>query len=202
MNRERLATIEYLKKQLELGLKPQWVITYHYYTPDEIKPNQKKSVWKTIPYYNYISKRRNDYDKIIEDNAHIKNVLLRDLFNINRPQEYWKYEFPNMIFFHEKGVNKLKYHTHLVLPDCKKYNDDQQLTLYMNSQLKMKVKCLSHYKIDITKIDNPIGILKYLNKETRTEHCSLDWKNSTFIQNTHAKNSTINNHIPKEEAKS
>lgn len=202
MNKEKLAIIEYLKKQLELGLKPQWVITYHYYTPDEIKSNQKRSVWRTIPYYNYISKRRTDYDAIIKDNSHIKNVLLRDLFQINRPDEYWKYEFPNMIFFHERGTNRLKYHTHLILPDCIRYNDDEQLTLYMNTKLKMKVKCLSHYKINITKIYNPLGILKYLNKETRTEHCSLDWKNSTFIQNKHAKNSTINNYISKEEAKS
>ena len=182
MNKEKISSTVYLKRQLELGLNPQWFITYHYFTPDEIKHNEKKSVWKAIPYYSYITKRRTDYDAVVKDTSHIRNVLYKDLYEIKRPEEYWKYEFPNVIFHHEKGKSQSKYHTHLILPECINHNEEKQLTLYMNSTFKKKVKCISHNRIHVEKIYNPSGILKYLNKETFKEHSSLDWINSNFIQ--------------------
>ena len=44
-----------------------------------------------------------DEDYFIEDTGQIKNVILKELYGIKRLNQTWKYEFPNLMFFYEKG---------------------------------------------------------------------------------------------------
>ena len=106
-----------------MGFDPKWMISFHYYHPVEqgtlIKETDKpldfgdrycfktkRDIWKEVPYYDYLVKRRNTEEKIYEDASQIKNVILKDLYGIKRLNQKWKYEFPNLFFFHEKGKPK------------------------------------------------------------------------------------------------
>ena len=179
MDREKLETELFLQQQLNLGFKPKWFITYHLFNPKENKLKSNKSVWKTIPYYNHYTNRRNDYDCIVEDTSQIKNIILKYLYGIKRLNQTWKYDFPNLFFFHELGIGA-QYHTHLLMPECN-YENLQVLEFIWNHKLKKKRKCFSKYKIHIREIDNPKIALDYVNKETSAKHNSLDYLNSHFI---------------------
>lgn len=179
MNREKFETELFLQQQLNLGFKPKWFITYHLFNPTENKLKSNKSVWKTIPYYNHYTNRRNDYDCIVEDTSQIKNIILKYLYGIKRLNQTWKYDFPNLFFFHELGIGA-QYHTHLLMPECN-YENLQVLEFIWNNKLKKKRKCFSKYKIHIREIDNPKIALDYVNKETSMKHNSLDYLNSHFI---------------------
>jgi len=180
MNKVKFETELFLNSQLELGFKPKWFITYHLFNPTENKISKNRSVWKSIPYYEYYDNRRNDYDAIVEDTSQIKNIILKYMYDIKRPNQDWKYDFPNLFFFHEKGLAKRQYHTHLLMPECK-YDSIQILDFIWNNKLKKKRKCFSKYRIHIREIDNPAIALEYVNKETSLKHNSLDYENSHFI---------------------
>jgi len=181
MNREKFETELFLLEQLELGFKPKWFITYHLFNPVENKIKSNQSIWNSIPHYEYYDNRRNDYEAIVEDTSQIKNIALKYLYDIKRLDQDWKYDFPNLMFFHEKGKVKRQYHTHLLMPKCK-YENKQLLEFIWNNKLKKKRKCFSKYHIHIREIDNPILALSYVNKETSMKHNSLDYINSHFIQ--------------------
>ena len=55
---------------------------------------------------NGLNYRRNDYDSLIDDTSQVKNVILKELYGIKRLNQDWKYDFPNLFFFQEKGKSK------------------------------------------------------------------------------------------------
>ena len=144
----------------------------------QIIGKEKNNVGSRV--YAIESNRRNDYDAIVEDTSQIKNIILKYMYDIKRPNQDWKYDFPNLLFFHEKGLAKRQYHTHLLMPECK-YDSIQMLEFIWNNKLKKKRKCFSKYNIHIREIDNPSIALEYVNKETSLKHNSLDYENSHFI---------------------
>ena len=180
MNKFQAETQRYLISQLDLGFSPKWFITYHLFNPSQNGIGKKQSVWKSIPHYEYYENRRNDYDAIVEDTSQIKNIILKYLYDIKRLNQDWKYDFPNLFFFHEKGKAKTQYHTHLLMPECK-YENKELLEFIWNNKLRKKRKCFSKYRIHIREIDNPTLALQYVNKETCMKHNSLDYQNSHFI---------------------
>ena len=199
-NQEQEETQLFLEQQLNLGFKPKWFVSIHYLHPNEmcwrkyenIKPlgfgsrigfQSKNGFWNEVEMDNALIARRNNYDKLIEDTSQVRNVILKSLYGINRLNQVWKCELPNLFFFHEKGKTKLQYHTHLLMPEenCK-FNSVEDLTSYFNSLIRKKRKCFSKWKkIHIREIDNPSKALSYVNKETNQFHNSLDYQNSIFI---------------------
>jgi len=194
-----IATLLYLHNQIQLGFDPKWLVSFHYQHPvehgkliketdklygfgDRYHLQTKRDIWKEVPYYNYLSKRRNTEEWIYNDASQIRNVILKELYGIKRLNQLWKYEFPNLFFFHEKGKSKLQYHTHLLLTSSNlRYNSEEELIDIFNNSIKKKRRCFSKWKIDITAVNNSKGIIGYLNKETNANHISFDPFNSIPI---------------------
>mgnify|MGYP003152678639 CR=1 FL=1 len=185
----------YLRKLLDTEvIKPRWLVTFHYSNDvDYIKPIKETDnefgykdrygyrcfgdLWKQ----NYKDKRRKNIDHIYKDSRQIKNIVLKYLYNIKRLNQYWKYNFPNILFFHELGKVKLQYHTHLILPDTTLYNTEDELRHTFNTAIKERSKSFSKWrKIDVEEIepDDKYSVIGYLNKETTSQHLSFDPINS------------------------
>lgn len=142
-----------------------------------------RGIWNEAPLYKYWEKKRNEEEQIIKDTQKIKCRILKKLYGIKRLDRTDKYEFPNLLFFHEKGKTKLQYHTHILLTR-KNLNTFDTDTLYniFDTCIKKETKCLSKWKtIDITPIVTPYNIMGYLNKETHSSHISFDFINSNPI---------------------
>jgi len=194
----------YLYQQLELGVDPYWFITFHYQHPTEhiktiretanafgfkdrigYKPKSKTSLWNEVASYNYWEYKRNDEDQVIKDASQIRNLILKYLYGIKRLNQTWKYTYPNLLFFHEKGKTKLQYHTHLLIPKTTNETSQEDLYDFFNTQVRKQRKCFSKWKsIDITPVENKYGVVGYLNKETTSKHISFDPYNSIPITTT------------------
>ena len=200
-NQEQYETAQYLMEQDTNEFQPCYLITFHYYHPDEndachLRHNDKttqrrfyKSLWRENPKDVFVRKRRlNEFD-LIKDHGQIKNVILKELYGVKRLDKEWKYEIPYMLFFYEKGKSKIKYHTHLLLsytPYFKsgawRRSNTETLEMAFNSRIKPKRKCFSKWKhIDIKKTNDTRGILSYCNKETTSTHLSIDYDNSNLV---------------------
>ena len=199
-NQEQDETQLFLEYQLSLGFKPKYFVSFHYYHSTETSwktIEEKKTLdfgnrigfkcrngfWNEVEIDKAIDRKRNDYDCIVKDTKHIKNTILKYLYGIKRLNQTWKYEFPNLFFFHEKGKVGLQYHTHLLMPEKNlKYKNEKDLYNYLNSNLRRKSNCFSKWKtIHIREIDSPLKAVSYVNKETNKFHNSLDYQNSHFI---------------------
>ena len=116
------------------------------------------------------------------------------MYIIKRLNQVWKYEFPNILFFHELGKVKLQYHTHLILPETTLYNTEEELKDVFNTAVRERSKCISKWKkIDVEEIepDDKYSVIGYLNKETTSKHLSFDPINSIV---------PVNNLLKKEES--
>ena len=205
---ERIATLKFLHDQVGKGFSPRWFITYHLFHPEEllkpIKETNKplghkdrygfeKNLWKYLPRYKYFDYRRSDKDEVEHDTRKVRNVLLRKGYGIKRLNQTWKYKVPQMIFAHELGKYKLRYHTHLLIPEINKSLNSVNSVENLFSYIRNKVRCMSKWKkikiIDLKEElklnqrndgDNTKFILGYLNKETHKNINSIDYKNSIF----------------------
>ena len=193
-NQTQYETSQYLMEQERLGFNPKYLVTFHYYHPDE---NRKKVItlkdskttfnevlWKESNKDKFIRQRRLDVDALIEDTGQIRNVILKELYGIKRLDQGWKYEFPNTLYFYERGKSHIKFHTHLLLPSKNlKYDSLEQLEFVFNNKIRHKRKCFSNWKrIHIEEVNNVRGALSYCNKETNTSDYSIDYQNSNPIK--------------------
>jgi len=190
-----IETLLYLNNQLDLGVEPKWIVSFHYQHPVEhckhLKETDKPFGFGdrygfnqlcSDAYYKYWSKKRNDEDQVYKDASQIRNNVLKLLYGIKRLNQTWKYNFPNLLFFHETGKTKLQYHTHLLLPQPKKYDTYEELYDVFNTTIRKQRMCFSKWKrIDITPVIDKYNIVGYLNKETTSKHISLDPFNSIPI---------------------
>ena len=204
-NQTQYETAQFLMEQEQDGFKPSFFITFHYYHPDEKdfshlrynnKTNEKRfynSLWREQPKHTFIRKRRLNEDCLIEDTKQTKNVILKELFGIKRLNQTWKYDFPNLLFFHELGKSRVKYHTHLLLSSTKYFssgawrnNSSVSLEDVFNNRIRKKRKCFSNWKkIHVEKVYDVRGALSYCNKETKTYNYSIDYTNSNPIKICH-----------------
>ena len=112
------------------------------------------------------------------------NLVLKYLYGIKRLNQTWKKKHPNLLFFHELGKLKLNYHTHLILPRTDLYKtkaDKQELQDTFNTSIKERCKSMSKFrKVDVQWIEpeDKYSVIGYLNKETTSNHLSLDPYNS------------------------
>ena len=189
-NQTQYETAQFLMEQEALGLNPSYFITFHYYHPDEVMKkendatNKCSGLWKENPKDKFIRNRRLDEDDLIKDVKQIKNVILKQLYGIKRLNQSWKYKFPNLLFFYEMGKSKIKYHTHLLLPNENlKYDNPKSLEFIFNNKIRKSRKCFSNWKkIDVEEVNNVRGALSYCNKETNLYNYSIDYHNSNFIK--------------------
>jgi len=190
----------FLNKQLLLGVEPKYMVTMHYQHPSELckpfketnKPfgfgdrygfKTKHNIWKEVPLYKYWEKRRNDLRQVLIDTQKVKCRIMKKLYGVKRMDRPDKYEFPNLLFFHEKGKTKLQYHTHILLPSRNLIsNDIVELLDIFNTSIRKGTECISKWKrIDITEVETPNNIMSYLNKETSATHTPFDFYNSNPI---------------------
>ncbi len=203
-NQTQYETAQYLMKQERLGFKPAFLVTFHYYHPDENrnkvltlrdgKTTFKENLWKECQKDKFIRQRRLDVDGLIEDTKQIRNVILKELYGIKRLNQTWKYEFPNTLFFYERGKSHIKFHTHLLLPRKNlKYDNIHLLEFAFNERIRRKRKCFSNWKeINIQEVSNVRGALSYCNKETTSNDYSIDYFNSNPIKQVCLKPKKVN----------
>ena len=192
-NQTQYETSQYLMEQERLGFNPKYLVTFHYYHPDENrnkvmilkdgKTTFKEQLWKESQKDKFIRQRRLDVDALIEDTSQIRNVILKELYGIKRLNQGYKYEFPNTLFFYERGKSHIKFHSHLLLPSKNlKYDDLQSLEFVFDTKIRKSRKCFSKWKkIHIEEVKNVRGCLSYLNKETNSSNYSIDYQNSNPI---------------------
>ena len=193
---ERIATLKFLYDQVGKGFSPRWFITYHLFHPEElIKPIKEtnrplghkdrygieKNLWKYLPRFKYFDYRRSDRDEVEPDTRKIRNLILRKGYGIKRLNQTWKYKIPQMIFVHELGKYKLKYHTHLLLPEINKSLNSVNSVENLFSYIRTKVQSISRWKhIKVEEVTDANYLLSYLHKETRKNINPIDYKNSIF----------------------
>lgn len=194
------AMLLYLEEQLSLGVAPKYMVTIHYQHPVEhTKPiretdkpygfrdrygiNTKRSIWNEVPMYNYWESKRNDWQQVVIDTKKIKCRILKRLYGIKRLNRTDKYDFPNLLFFHERGKTKLQFHTHILMPSNNLITDSiDELTNIFNTTIRAETKSISRWKhIDVEKVDTPKGAISYLNKETNSSSVAFDFDNSIPI---------------------
>ena len=192
-NQSQYETSQYLMEQERLGFNPKYLVTFHYYHPDENrnkvmilkdgKTTFKEQLGKESQKDKFIRQRRLDVDALIEDTSQIRNVILKELYGIKRLNQGYKYEFPNTLFFYERGKSHIKFHSHLLLPSKNlKYDDLQSLEFVFDTKIRKSRKCFSKWKkIHIEEVKNVRGCLSYLNKETNSSNYSIDYQNSNPI---------------------
>ena len=196
-NQYRYDSLLYLQEQLELGFDPKWLITYHYFTPEELLKVLRetendhgfrnrygsKNLWIQVVRDKWIKRRREELDWIIKDTSQIKNLELKHIYGVSRLNNLDKYNIPPMLFFHELGKVNLQFHTHQLMSHVpEEFNDQEVLEHLFNNKFRKKRKCFSMWKkIDISKVYEPKGIIDYLVKETNIKHLSLDHENSRII---------------------
>jgi hypothetical protein len=199
---KHIGVLQYLHKELELGFQPNKMITLHLKHPSERSKLIKETnnpygfkdrigytsygdLWKQVPEYKYYEKRRIEEDDTTKDIGKVKNLILKYLYGIKRPNQNWKYDIPNMIFFLEKGKVKLQYHIHLLIDDTNALSRNlQDQNEIMNTSVKERARCISkRNKVHIRQIDDPHKVISYLSKEIKGNHYSLDFINSNLIQN-------------------
>ena len=207
---ERIATLKFLHDQVGKGFSPKWFITYHLHHPEElVKPIQETNNpfgyknrygyeknllnWKYLPRYKYFDYRRSDKDEVEHDTRKIRNVLLRKGYGIKRFKKHRMREYPQMIFAHELGKYKLRYHTHLLIPEMSKRLNSVNSVENLFSYIRTKVHSISRWKkievVDLNEYcelnqrddgDNAKFMVGYLHKETRKNINPIDYKNSIF----------------------
>ena len=205
---ERIATLKFLYDQVGKGFSPRWFITYHLFHPEEllkpIKETNKplghkdrygfeKNLWKYLPRYKYFDYRRSDKDEVEHDTRKVRNVLLRKGYGIKRFNKHRVREYPQMIFAHELGKYKLRYHTHLLIPEINKSLNSVNSVENLFSYIRTKVQSISRWKkievVDLNEYcelnqrddgDNAKFMVGYLHKETRKNINPIDYKNSIF----------------------
>ena len=198
-----LGTFLYLREQINRGVTPKYLVTFHYQHPTEkiksIKETDRpygfgdrygfrnySNLWNEVSSYNYWASKRNDENQVVRDAGQIRNSVLKLFYGIKRLNQTWKNKYPNILFFHEKGKTKLQYHTHLLLPETRYYNCVADLIDIFNTTIRTTRKCMSKWKsIDVKQIANrdKYSVVGYLNKETTSKHISFDPFNSIPVLN-------------------
>jgi hypothetical protein len=193
--------LHYYRNQIDLGFNPNYMITYHLRHPterlrarretnnpvgfqDRIGFTSGGSLWNQVGYDNYINLRRNDEFDTSADNAKVKNLILKYLYGIKRPNQTWKYTIPPMVFVMEKGKVKLQYHIHLLLPkDGLIVDSMEDIEDVLNTSVRPRARCISRWKkMDVKELDDPIKSTDYLTKETNYKCCSLDFMTSNLLK--------------------
>lgn len=191
----RRGTIDLLEDQIKRGFRPQLMLTFHYGNPyergwDQNRRIQNRGTQTTSstpllldsPTGRGITISRNDIIKVSRDAKHIRNLLLRGVWGVQRLDKHEESQTP-MIFFHEKGREKIQYHTHVLVGGIpqSKLNENTLKSIWLR-EVAPKARCLSRTNsLDITNVDSSTRAIRYLTKEIRGDETVLDVEASCLI---------------------
>lgn len=184
----------FLQQQKRLGFHPKYMVSFHYRSPEETgwrgegqpsaittasRHKPRASVWNQINSYNYYDKRRNDFDSVSIDNKHIRSLIVRRHFGLQRLDK------PNqqtpLLFFLERGIGT-QLHAHLLIPKpIAAFDDVNALTTDWKGHITSHAKCISRQRPPhVLEISDETLAYSYLTKETCIDNLSLDVMASNF----------------------
>lgn len=190
------ATVDLVMDQIHQGFSPQWMLTYHLGNPYErgwrvienatrwgYKIPNDRMLWDSVGYDNSLLARRNDPIQVSKDTKHIRNLLIQHGWGITGSLKVHDHKSTPMIFVHERGRERIQYHTHLLigaLPDPLS-NANAIQSLWKNEILP-RAKCLSRTNsLHVETVTTARGIMEYLSKEIRERDINVDYEASCFV---------------------
>jgi hypothetical protein len=192
----RVATIQFLEDQQLRGFNPEWMITFHYASPDERGWNISQRTPSTgnplarsaplmlnRPKSQGIARARNDFFEVSQDAQHIRNLLQRAIWGIKRHEKIDEQQTP-MIFFHEKGGEEVQYHTHLLLGEMPvEFNTIESLEQVWKDHVIPKAQCLSRTNsVHIEFVEATTSAIGYLTKELQFRSEVVDYQASCLFR--------------------
>ena len=107
-NQTQYETAQFLMEQERLGFNPSYLVTFHYYHPDEVKKKELVSsingnefnhqLWNEKPKEQFARKRRLDEDALIEDHQQIRNgIRYKRRKEQNIKKKFHKYTYQSTI---------------------------------------------------------------------------------------------------------
>lgn len=188
----REATLDLLKAQIRRGFQPDWLITFHYASPIERgwngrctgipRPITAPSLYAQ-PTRTGIARARNDFFQVSRDARHIRNLLRRAIWGVKRQEQVDESETP-MIFFHEKGMMNIQYHTHLLLGSTPpEFKTIESIEAVWNGYVLPRAQCLSRTNsVDVRAAETPMRACGYLTKELRFRQEVVDYEASCLFR--------------------
>jgi hypothetical protein len=124
----KTASIDHVMSQIQWGFQPHWLLTYHYGNPYErgwrvIETSRRwgyrvprdHSLWNVVNHDKSLTAKRNDPILVSRDAQHIRNLMLQHTWGIQGDLRAHDRATTPMLFVHEKGLQRLQYHTHIVI---------------------------------------------------------------------------------------
>ncbi|MCP9818380.1 hypothetical protein KBZ18_02595 [Synechococcus sp. Cruz-9H2] len=196
-NQEQAQLRQFLEELLRAGFNPKYMVSYHPRSPEETGWHGKGqpaatsassrhrptiSAWNQVGSYEYYKRRRNDVDCMTTDNQHIRNLVMRRHYGIQRLNQDWREAPPPMLFFMEQGIG-VQQHVHLLLPQpLPQFDSAQSLTAEWKLYMTKHAKCLSRQRPPhVCSVTDAAGVMGYLTKETSSERLVLDVTASNFL---------------------
>jgi hypothetical protein len=184
----------FLQRQKQLGFHPKYMVSFHYRSPEETgwrgegqpsaittasRHKPRASVWNQVNSYNYYDKRRNDIDSVSNDNKHIRSLIVRRHFGLQRLDKL-NQQTP-LLFFVERGIGT-QLHCHLLIPKpLVAFDDVNALSTDWKGHITSHAKCISRQRPPhVLEISDGPEVYIYLTKETCIDHLSLDFMASNF----------------------
>ncbi|QPN56990.1 hypothetical protein I1E95_02080 [Synechococcus sp. CBW1107] len=132
--------------------------------------------------YNYYKRRRSDIDSMSTDNQHMRSLIIRRHYGIQRLNQAWRSAPPPMLFFVEEGKD-VQLHGHLLLPKpLGKYDSVECMTAEWKLYMTKHAKCLSRQRPPhVCSVTDAVGLIGYLTKETSSQRMALDVMASNFV---------------------
>lgn len=198
--------LKMIEDQIRRGFKPRWFVSYHYNQPSEKLIPEKEleshrigfrdsdrgekdkflnfNVWNRSGAYTAMERAKNSRGEVERNTRDIKNKILKRIYGIKRLNKWREPTYPPMLFFHEQGKEKIKYHTHLVLPSTPlRFDTADNLERIFEGKSPNGVKdnCRSlsiTRSINVKAVYEKDDLFKYLNKETTEDDMAIDVLNS------------------------
>lgn len=196
-NQEQAQLRQFLDEQLRAGFSPKYMVSYHHRSSEETGWHGKGqpaatsassrhrptiSAWNQVGSYEYYKRRRNDIDCMSTDNQHLRNLIMRRHYGIQRLNQEWREAPPPMLFFVEQGKG-VQLHGHLLIQQpMPQYDSVECLTAEWKLYMTKHAKCLSRQRPPhLSPVTDAVGLIGYLTKETSPERMALDVMASNFV---------------------
>jgi hypothetical protein len=189
------ASIDHVMDQIQWGFQPHWLLTYHYGNPYErgwrvIETSRRwvyrvphdHSLWRVVDHDKSLTAKRNDPIQISKDAQHIRNLMLQHAWGIQGDLRVYDRATTPMLFVHEKGLQRLQYHTHMVIGELPEpWTTPKAIRKLWRQHILPRARCLSRTNsFHVEQVYSPRGIAGYLSKEVRSTEITVDYTASCF----------------------
>ncbi len=157
---EAFSLLRHLVLELRHGVRPKYLVTWHW------SPQQR------------------DYASVTREARHFKNVMLKRVWGYNRIQHARVTQAPPMYFCHERSADAGRFHTHLLIPQPpSQYDSVLDLSRELNGHFRTTIRALDRDRtIDVKPIEEPVGVMSYIVKQSSSCYCPLDYELSVILQ--------------------